>query len=51
MEATSMKGTQLEKIAVDAIRTGPKWIPAKQNDQVVASYRLQPVTLSNPDKK
>ena len=50
VEATSMKGTQLEKIAVDAIRTGPKWIPAKQNDQVVASYRLQPVTLSNPDK-
>lgn len=51
VEATTMKGSALAKASVDAIRTGPKWIPAKQNDQVVASYRLQPVTLSNPDKK
>ena len=51
IEATTMKGSVLAKTSVDAIRTGPKWIPAKQNDQVVASYRLQPVTLSNPDKK
>src|SRR5665647_1240494 len=51
VEATTMKGSVLAKTSVDAIRTGPKWIPAKQNDQVVASYRLQPATLSNPDKK
>src|SRR5665647_1646153 len=51
IEATTMKGSVLAKTSVDAIRTGPKWIPAKQNDQVVASYRLQPATLSNPDKK
>jgi protein TonB len=46
-----MKGTQLAKIAVGAIRTGPKWIPASQNGHIVASYRLQTVTLSNPDMK
>jgi N-acetylmuramoyl-L-alanine amidase len=51
VEATTMKNTELAKTSVEAIRTGPKWIPATQNDVVVTSYRLQPVTLSNPDKK
>jgi protein TonB len=46
-----MKGTLLAKISVDAIENGPKWIPAKQNGHDVASYRLQPVTLSNPNLK
>jgi len=50
-EATTMKDTKLAEVALNAIRTGPKWIPATQNNHVVASYRLQPVTLSNPDKK
>ncbi len=49
VEATTMQKTQLAKIAVDAIRTGPKWVPAKQNGQIVASYRLQPVTLTQPN--
>lgn len=48
VEATTMLGTQLGEIAVNAIRNGPKWIPANQNDQAVASYRLQPVTLTKP---
>ncbi len=48
VEATTMKNSQLARIAVDAIRNGPKWKPATQNNQVVASYRLQPVTLSEP---
>ena len=43
-----MKNTQLGKVAVEAIRSGPKWIPATQNNQVVAAYRLQPVTLTQP---
>lgn len=51
VEATTMKGSVLAKTSVDAIRTGPKWIPATQNDHVVAAYRLQPVTLTEPDKK
>jgi len=46
LEATTMKATQLSDIAVNAIRTGPKWIPANQNGQTVASYRLQPVSLT-----
>jgi TonB-dependent SusC/RagA subfamily outer membrane receptor len=51
VEATTMKDTHLAEIAMNAIRTGPKWIPAMQNNHAVAAYRLQPVTLTNPDKK
>jgi len=45
VEATTMQNTHLAEIAMNAIRTGPKWIPATQNDHTVAAYRLQPVTL------
>lgn len=48
VQATTMQGTLLAKVSVDAIKNGPKWIPAKQNGHDVASYRLQPVTLQNP---
>jgi N-acetylmuramoyl-L-alanine amidase len=51
VEATTMKDTHLAETAMNAIRTGPKWIPATQNNHAVAAYRLQPVTLTNPDKK
>jgi len=51
VEATTMKDTRLAEIAMNAIRTGPKWIPATQNGKTVAAYRLQPVTLTNPEKK
>lgn len=49
--ATTMKGTTLARISVDAIRKGPRWIPAEQGGKTVAAYRLQPVTLKQPDKK
>jgi hypothetical protein len=49
--ATTMKGTKLAKVSVNAIKSGPKWIPASQNGHVVAAYRLQPVTLYKPPKK
>ncbi len=49
--ATTMQGTELAKVSINAIRKGPRWIPATQNGHTVASYRLQPVTLMNPDKK
>jgi N-acetylmuramoyl-L-alanine amidase len=49
--ATTMKGTELAKVSVNAIKNGPKWIPASQNGKPVAAYRLQPVTLQNPDSK
>jgi N-acetylmuramoyl-L-alanine amidase len=50
IEATTMEKSLLAKVSVDAIRTGPKWIPATQNGNIVTSYRLQPVTLTNPSK-
>lgn len=49
VQATTMKGTKLAEIAVNAIRKGPKWTPAQQNGRTVNAYRLQPVTLQNPD--
>lgn len=51
VEATTMKDTHLAKITIEAVKTGPNWIPATQNGNVVAAYRLQPVTLTNPDNK
>ena len=50
VEATTMKGTKLAQVAVNAIRKGPKWTPAEQNGRKVNAYRLQPVTLTNPDR-
>lgn len=47
--ATTMKGTELAKVAINAIKKGPKWISASQNGHTVAAYRLQPVTLRNAD--
>jgi periplasmic protein TonB len=50
VQATTMKGSKLAEVAVNAIRKGPKWIPAQQNGRMVNAYRLQPVTLTNPDR-
>ena len=50
VEATTMKKSRLAKIAVEAIEDGPRWIPAQQNGKYVNAYRLQPVTLTEPDK-
>ncbi len=49
VQATTMKGTKLAEVAVNAIRKGPKWTPAQQNGRYVNAYRLQPVTLTPPD--
>lgn len=50
VEATTMKGSKLAEIATNAIRKGPNWTPAQQNGRYVNAYRLQPVTLTNPDR-
>ncbi len=50
VEATTMKGTKLAEVATNAIRKGPNWTPAQQNGRHVNAYRLQPVTLTNPDQ-
>lgn len=49
VQATTMKGTKLAEVAVNAIRKGPRWVPAQQNGRYVNAYRLQPVTLKNPN--
>ncbi len=45
VEATTMKGTKLAEIAVNAIKKGPRWIPAIQNGQSVSAYRMQPISF------
>lgn len=50
VEAATMKGTKLAKIAVDAIKNGPNWIPAQVNGRYVRAYRIQPFTLLNPNE-
>jgi len=49
VQAITMKGSKLAEVAVNAIRKGPKWIPAQQNGRYVKAYRIQPVTLLNPN--
>lgn len=49
VHAETMKGSKLAEVAVNAIRKGPKWIPALQNGRYVNAYRIQPVTLQNPN--
>ncbi len=43
-------GKHLAKVGMEAIENGPKWIPAQQNGHLVNSYRVQPITLQNPDE-
>ena len=49
VEAIDMKGTKLAEVAINAIRKGPKWVPAVQNGQNVSAYRIQPVTFNIPE--
>ena len=51
VEALTMKGTVLARIAVDAIKKGPKWKPGKNAlDQPVSSKRIQKVTFVMPEE-
>ncbi|MBX2925264.1 MAG: energy transducer TonB [Chitinophagaceae bacterium] len=45
VEALTMKGTKLAEICVNAVKKGPKWVPAEQNGRKVKAYRKQPVTF------
>ncbi|MCC7526392.1 MAG: N-acetylmuramoyl-L-alanine amidase [Chitinophagaceae bacterium] len=45
VEAVTMQGTLLSRTVVDALKNGPKWIPAMQNGHKVTAYRRQPVTF------
>lgn len=46
VEALDKKGTKLAEVAINAIRKGPKWIPAQQNGRQVNAYRIQPITFT-----
>ena len=50
VEAVTMKDSKLAKFTIKAIEKGPDWIPAQQDGRKVNAYRLQPVTLTPPDK-
>lgn len=46
VEALTLQGTSLARIAVKAVSEGPNWIPATQHGKKVKAYRLQPITIS-----
>ena len=46
VHVTTMEGTALAKVALNAIKKGPKWVPAMQNGHIVAAYRDQPITFT-----
>lgn len=50
VEASTMNGTKLAEVATNIIRRGPKWLPAEQNGKLVNSYKIQRVTLLNPNQ-
>ena len=50
VEALTMKGTKLAEVAINAIRKGPNWIPAKQHGRFVNAFREQPVTFTIQDQ-
>ncbi|MBS1495448.1 MAG: N-acetylmuramoyl-L-alanine amidase [Bacteroidetes bacterium] len=38
-------GSKTAAECIRIIKTGPKWIPARQNGHLVTSYRIQPITF------
>lgn len=51
VEALTMKGSVLAKVATDAIKKGPKWTPAIQNGRQVKAYRRQKITFQLPEEQ
>ena len=43
--ALTMRGSLLAALVKDAIISGPKWIPAQQNERYVKAFREQPVSF------
>ena len=50
VEAETMKGTKLAKVAVNAVKHSPRWTPAFQYDKNVKSYMKQPFSFAISDK-
>jgi periplasmic protein TonB len=51
VEALTMKGSVLARVATDAIKKGPKWTPAIQNGRQVKAYRRQKITFQLPEEQ
>lgn len=49
IEALSMKGSKWAEIIIEAIKKGPKWIPAVQNGHKVTAWKNVSVILKLPD--
>ncbi|MEO6869853.1 MAG: energy transducer TonB [Ginsengibacter sp.] len=45
VKALTMEHSKLAELAVQAIKKGPRWIPAMQNGHKVNAYRTQPITM------
>ena len=50
LQPLTMQGTLLSRTVVEALKNGPKWIPAMQNGHKVKAYRRQPVTFQIAQK-
>jgi len=50
VRALTMSGSLLASIGIQAVEKGPAWIPARQKGRNVKAFRIQPLTLTNPDK-
>jgi protein TonB len=48
VEALTLKNSLLAKILIQAIKEGPKWVPAEQNGRKVKAWRRQKVTFLPP---
>lgn len=46
VKALNDPGFGLALGAVNVVKTGPSWSPARQNGQIVRSYHTQPITFS-----
>ena len=50
VEAINGCGKHLSRVGIEAVENGPKWIPAQQNGHFVNAYRIQPITLQDPNE-
>ena len=48
--AENYSGSKTAQMCVDFIKKGPRWIPGKQNNLIVNSYKKQPITFVIQDQ-
>jgi periplasmic protein TonB len=45
ISTVNYKGSKTAEQCIALMKKSPKWLPAKQNGHIVASYRQQPITF------